>query len=62
MDQIGATSAAGLSIRHAITTLGGALAAKGFIEGSAVEPLVGSIMVLIGIAWSGFQKYQANRI
>lgn len=62
MDQIGVSSAAGLSLRHAFTTLGGALAAKGYIDGSAVEPLTGALLVIAGLAWSGFQKYNANKV
>lgn len=42
--------------RHALTTLGGFLASKGFIEASDVEIAVGAIAALIGVALSVFNK------
>lgn len=39
-------------IRHALTTLGGYFAAKGFVDEGMVTEVVGAIMVLIGAAWS----------
>lgn len=62
LDQVGLTNTIGLSIRHTLTTLGGALAAKGLIDGSSVEPLVGALLVIGGIVWSGIQKYNANKV
>lgn len=60
LDQIGLTTSIGLSIRHALTAFAGALAAKGIIDGSAVESLVGAVMVILGVVWSAAQKFQAN--
>lgn len=45
-----------LFLRHGLTSLGGALAAKGFITSAAVEPFVGAGMVLAGVAMSIMEK------
>lgn len=55
-----------LLLRHSLTALGGALAAKGLIdEGSAAvissEAFVGGLMVLGGVALSYFQKKVAAK-
>ena len=52
---------AGLIARHVLTTLGGSLVAKGWIETSDVEPAAGALLVLSGIAWSVFQKIKAAK-
>ena len=51
----------GGSFRHVVTTIGGALAAKGVIEASDVELYTGAIMALAGFAWSIYQKRKANK-
>ena len=45
-------------VRHALTTVGGGLAASGIIHGDAgVQSFVGASMVIVGVAWSWWQKY-----
>lgn len=46
-------------VRHLLTTGGGFLAAKGIVASSQVEPLVGAVLVLIGVAWSVINKKKA---
>jgi hypothetical protein len=36
-------------LRHALTTVGGALVAKGIIESAMLEPVVGAAMTLAGV-------------
>ena len=43
-------------MRHALTTVGGALAAKGIMNSGTVNEFVGAGMVLAGVAWSWWQK------
>ena len=52
---------AGLIARHVLTTLGGSLVAKGWIEASDVEPAAGAVLVLSAIAWSIVQKLKAAK-
>lgn len=48
-------TAAGL-IRHALTTAGGVLVAKGWADAGMVEAAAGALTVLIGVAWSMLAK------
>lgn len=59
-DQLLANLAAA-SARHLATALGGWLVAQGLADQSQVEPLVGSIVFLAGIAMSAFDKWQAKK-
>jgi hypothetical protein len=43
-------------LRHVLTTAGGALATYGIVEESQVEPLVGAVMVIAGVALSAIDK------
>ena len=43
-------------VRHGLTTAGGYLVASGGIQSSQVSDFVGAGMVLVGIAWSWYQK------
>ena len=43
-------------IRHALTTAGGYLAAKGVMATSEAEVVVGAIVALLGVAWSMYIK------
>ena len=45
-------------IRHLLTTAGGALVADGVLSSAEAQDGVGAIIVLAGIAWSLFNKYQ----
>lgn len=42
--------------RHALTTIGGVLVTKGYLDSGAVSGFVGAGMVLVGVAWSWWQK------
>jgi hypothetical protein len=39
-------------VRHALTAIGGAIVAKGLLEGGLAEELIGAVMTIIGAAWS----------
>ena len=39
-------------VRHAVTVVGGALVAKGYLVEDGLEEVYGSIMALFGIIWS----------
>jgi hypothetical protein len=43
-------------IRHVLTFVGGILLAKGLVDESLLTDMVASIMVLVGGAWSIFEK------
>jgi hypothetical protein len=43
-------------IRHALTTIGGVLIAKGLIEDAIVTEAIGAIITLVGITWSVIDK------
>ncbi len=45
-------------IRHLLTTAGGALVADGVLSSAEAQDGVGAIIVLAGISWSLFNKYQ----
>ena len=49
-------------IRHLLTLLGGALAAKGWIDDSLVEALIGIIFALIGGLCGAYNEYRAGSI
>jgi hypothetical protein len=53
--QLIVTWGAGL-IRHAVTTIGGMLVADGIISPGDDTKLAGSVMIIVGIAWSWWQK------
>lgn len=46
-------------VRHILTALGGVLVSKGVIEAGQVEMLVGSLVGIIGVAWSIYAKKKA---
>ena len=43
-------------VRAVIAAGAGALAAKGFVDSTAVEPIVGAVMLLITMGWSALAK------
>lgn len=44
-------------IRHLLSSGGGALAAHGYaVSGSDIETLTGSIIAIVGVVWSIWQK------
>lgn len=48
-------------VRHLVTSAGGGLVAHGFINSDQLTQLAGAAALVVGIAWSAYQKYQANR-
>jgi hypothetical protein len=57
MDQDAFSTVAGMIVRHGLTTLGGALAGAGVVNGEAgVTQFVGAGMVIFGIALSWWNK------
>lgn len=48
-------------IRHALTSFGGVLVAKGYLDSGAVEAIVGAAMTLIGAGWSMYRKWKDTR-
>jgi len=43
-------------VRHLVGAAGAALAAKGYITGAMVEPIVGITLVVLATLWSAFAK------
>lgn len=48
-------------IRHGLTTVGGALVAKGVLSATMLEPLIGAILTIAGVIWSIVQKKQSEQ-
>jgi len=48
-------------LRHLLTTLGGAIAAKGYLDESLVGEIVGAILTLLGAGWSIAHKRLAAK-
>lgn len=48
-------------VRHALTTFGGAYVANGLITGAQLETLVGSVVAIVGVAWSLVEKRRRAR-
>lgn len=45
-------------LRHVLTTGGGVLVTDGYLSASQSQDAVGAILVLLGIAWSLWNKQQ----
>lgn len=43
-------------IRHLLTTVGGALVAKGIVSESTMADAAGALAILIGVVWSVLHK------
>jgi hypothetical protein len=57
------TTIGALIARHSLTTAGGWLAANGFLpDGTTIESFVGAGMMLVGVAWSWWQKADHARV
>jgi hypothetical protein len=48
-------------VRHFLTTAAGGLIANGYLNSSQSQAIIGGICALIGVAWSLFQKYEAQK-
>lgn len=46
----------GSFFRHALTSVGGALVAKGILQAAMLEPTIGAIMTLAGVVLSIINK------
>ncbi|HCY99810.1 MAG: hypothetical protein A3D16_20760 [Rhodobacterales bacterium RIFCSPHIGHO2_02_FULL_62_130] len=44
-------------IRQVLTVAGTALVAKGYVEASQVEPLIGALLTIGSVAWSVADKW-----
>jgi len=51
----------GLFARHLLTTLGGVIVAKGWIDSNQLEPIIGAVLVISGVVWSIIQKQRAAK-
>lgn len=49
-------------IRHALTTMGGVIIAKGYVSNSDWTDAVGALMVLVGVAHSAYIKWNTTRV
>jgi hypothetical protein len=43
-------------VRHILTAVGGAFAAKYAIDGASIEAVSGAVATLAGVAWSVYDK------
>lgn len=50
----------GSIVRSLLTSFGGALVAKGFIDSAQLDSAVGAVVVLFTLAWSIWQKRKAK--
>lgn len=44
-------------VRHLLTSVGGAIASKGYVSGDEIDLLVGAIVTISGVAWSAYEKH-----
>lgn len=49
-------------IRHTLTTAGGALVTQGVVSSTDLNTDVGAVMVVLGAAWSIYQKFSAKKV
>lgn len=49
------------AIRHALTFLGGILAAKGLASDAEIQEAVGALMALATVGWSIWEKHHVRR-
>ena len=48
-------------IRQVLTVVGTALVAKGYVEASDVEPVIGAVLTIGSVVWSVADKCQAQK-
>lgn len=56
MNDVGFNTILSLAVRHALTTLAGALATHGYLQASTGEQFVAGGMLILGVVWSWWQK------
>ena len=49
-------------VRHGLTTLGGMLVARGYMDAGQLEPVIGAMVVIVGVAWSAIEKQQRAKL
>ncbi len=49
------------ALRHGLTALGGALVTDGILTSDQSNWAIGAIIALAGLAWSGLEKWQAQK-
>lgn len=59
MDEAGKQAIFG-TVRSVLIALGGVLAAKGWVSSGDVELYAGAIVIVLGAAWSIWDKFQAE--
>jgi len=47
-------------VRHALTVIGGALIAKGYVEEDIVGEAIGGVVSLVGVIWSITSKKNSD--
>lgn len=48
--------------RHLLTAVGGGFFASFGVTGTAMEAVIGAVATLVGVAWSLYDKRDANQI
>jgi len=48
-------------LRHLLTFIGGALVAKGFLDATALQELIGALITMLSIGWMAVSKYKAPK-
>ena len=43
-------------VRHILTTLGGILVTKGYVDASGIEAIAGGVVAVVGVVWSVLEK------
>jgi len=56
------TTVLGLIARHGATTLAGILVSHGYLQSSGTEQFVGAVMLILGVAWSWWQKQGQRQV
>jgi len=49
-------------VRHALTSVGGSLVAKGLITATAFDQVAGAVIVLAGVVWSVVSKAVLSKL
>lgn len=50
----------GGAVRHVATTAAGALITHGYLASNESQQFVGAVLLLVGFAWSAYQKTQVH--
>jgi hypothetical protein len=47
--------------RHVLTTLGGAMVAKGYTDSATLDTVIGGATAALGVVWSIYEKVKAAK-